>query len=45
MKGYAVYRHDGSVFVTNDIDRAIFEVLDEAALFPEGCYPIVRILR
>lgn len=45
MIGYAVYRHDGSVFITNSGKAASLEVLHEKTLFPERCYPIVRILR
>ena len=45
MIGYAVYRHDGTILITNTEKRALSEVLLEKYLHPEDGYPIVRILR
>jgi len=45
MIGYVVYRHDGSIYITNDELLAVSEVSHENSLFPERGYPVVRILR
>jgi hypothetical protein len=45
MIGFAIYRKDGTILITNNEKRAIEEVLLEKYLHPKECYPVVRILR